>query len=90
MAILHEKINVSIFHIKRMSIELEVVLRSNGLVKIEPYQCKEENLRLWSGIAKTQAVLAQTQLELNKGGQLLSVLYSLFHHNGWEIKGPVR
>ncbi|HEU4904159.1 MAG TPA: hypothetical protein VFT06_15240 [Flavisolibacter sp.] len=90
MAVLHEKITVSVFHIKRMNIELEVVLRSNGLVKIEPYRCKAENLRLWTGIAKTQGVLAQTQLELNKGGQLLSVLYSLFHHNGWEIMEPVR
>lgn len=89
MTILHEQCTVSIFRIRRMNIELQVVLRSNGLVKIEPYQCKEENLRLWSGIAKTQAVLAQTQLEMNKGGQLLSLLYSLFHHNGWEIKEPV-
>lgn len=89
MATLHDQITVSLFHIKRMNIELQVVLRSTGLVKIEPYQCKEENLRLWSGIAKTQAVLAQTQLESNKGGQMLSMLYALFRHNGWEIKEPV-
>jgi hypothetical protein len=82
-----EQVTISVFLIRRLNISLWVVLRSTGLVKIEPYQCKEENQRLWSVIAKTQTVLAQTQLEQNRGQQSqLSVLCTLFQQHGWEVK----
>ena len=82
-----EPVNISVFLIQRLSIALRVVIRSTGIVKIEPFQCKDENLRLWTVIANTQTVLAQTRLAQNKEGRLpLSVLCSLFQQLGWEIR----
>lgn len=73
------------FFIKRLHVELEVVLYTTGLVKVEPYRCKAGNLRLWSGIAKTQAVLAQTRLEANKSDPPLEILHRLFQQGGWHV-----
>lgn len=66
--------------------ELMVNLRSTGLVKIEPYRCKDENLRLWSSIAETQTVLAQTKLGLKNNEDQLQLLFMLFQQGGWEVK----
>jgi len=81
-----QQITISVFLIKRLNVELLVLLRSTGSVKVEPYQCNEENLRLWSGIAKTQMVLAQTQLEQNRSVHQVNLLYALFQHGGWEVR----
>lgn len=86
-AIPSQQVTSCVFLIRRLNIALQVVIRSTGLVKVEPFQCKDENLRLWTSIAKTQSVLAQTRLEQRKEGQLpLPVLYDLFQQHGWEIK----
>jgi hypothetical protein len=79
-------VTVSVFLIRRLNVELKVIYRSSGLVKIEPYQCKETNLRLWLSIAQTQTVLAETKLQSNKGGNHLQSLQALFQHDGWELK----
>ena len=57
-----QQVTVNVFIIRLLHIELMVVVRSTGLVKIDPYQCRQENLRLWTGIAKTQTLLAQATL----------------------------
>lgn len=85
-ATMSQLITVSVFLITRLHVELVVNLRSTGLVKIEPYRCKDENLRLWSGIAKTQTVLAQTKLGLQNSEDQLQLLFSLFQQGGWEVK----
>ena len=86
-ATMPQLVTVSVFLIKRLHVELMVNLRSTGLVKIEPYHCKEQNLRLWSGIAQTQTVLAQTKLgDLKKNEDQLPLLLSLFQQGGWEVK----
>jgi hypothetical protein len=81
-----QQITVNIFLIKKLNVELQVVFRSTGLVRIEPYQCKEENIRLWSVIAETQTVLAQTQLNANRSDNNLDRLYTVFQHNGWQVR----
>ena len=83
---MYQQERLNTFLIKRLNVELIVVLYSTGLVKISPYRCKAENQRLWSGIAKTQSVLAQTQLEMNKGLRSLEVMYTLFQQSGWEVR----
>ena len=80
---------IAVFLIQRFSIELQVMLLADGHVKIEPYQCKEENIRLWSGIAKTQTVLAQSQIDVNRGGHYFAILQAHFQHRGWEVKGAL-
>jgi hypothetical protein len=80
------QVTVNVFIIRRLHIELMVVVRSTGLVKIDPYQCRQENLRLWTVIAKTQTLLAQATIELHKNSRHLPLLHSLFRSDGWEIK----
>ena len=79
------QITIHVFLIRRLNIELRVVLRSTGLVTVAPHQCKEENLRLWTGIAKTQTILAQGHLEQNRNAKLLDRLAALFQSSGWEV-----
>ena len=81
-----QHVTINVFLINRLNVELTVVLRSTGLVKIEPHHCSTENLRLWSGIAKTQTTLAQLHLQQSNGRNSLKVLHSLFQHRGWEVK----
>jgi hypothetical protein len=79
-------VTVSVFLIRRLHVELRVVVRSTGLVKIEPYQCKEENIRLWSGIANTQTVLAQSKLSSSDSKNHLDVLQTVFRQSGWDVE----
>lgn len=85
-ATMSQFVTVSVFLITRLHVELMVNLRSTGLVKIEPYRCKDENLRLWTGIAKTQTVLAQTKLGMKNNEDQLQLLFSLFQQEGWVVK----
>lgn len=80
------QVTVNVFLIKRLNVVLMVVFRSTGLVKVEPYQCKEENLRLWAGIAKTQMTLVQIHLQQSKERNQLQLVQSLFQHGGWEVE----
>ena len=79
------QITTQVFLMQRLGVTLLVMYRSSGLVKIEPFSCKSENLRLWTGIATTQAVLAQMQLSLNKGQQPVTVLANVFRKGGWNL-----
>jgi hypothetical protein len=83
---LPEQVTIRVFLIKQFNMELQVVHRSTGLVKIEPYKCKEENLRHWTVIAKSQTFSAQAQLQMNKGRQMPEVLVSYFENDGWDVK----
>jgi hypothetical protein len=85
-ATMTQQITIHVFLIRRLNIELCVMLRSSGLVKVEPYQCKDEHLRLWTGIAKTQTLLAQALLEQEKAENPLRLLYALFQNNGWQVR----
>lgn len=76
------------FLIKRFQITLKVELSANGLVRVEPYQCKSADLRLWAGIAKTQNLLAQSKLELRKGERPFLILHMLFKQDGWTVYVP--
>jgi hypothetical protein len=73
------------FLVRRHNVELLVVLRPSGLVNMEPYQCKAENLRLWTVIAKTQMVWAQAQLANDKDKNSAAVLPACFQKSGWEV-----
>lgn len=79
------QLTIQVFLIQRLGVTLLVTYRSSGLVKVEPFACKSENLRLWTGIATTQAVLAQMQLSLNKGQQPITVLTNVFQKGGWYL-----
>jgi hypothetical protein len=80
-----QEVAIRMFLIRRLNVNLQVILRSSGLVRIEPYGCKKENLRLWTGIATTQSALAQLQLEQNRESNQYDLLCSLFQRGGWEI-----
>lgn len=81
-----QQVITNLFLIRRLTVQLLVTLRSTGLVKIEPFQCKPEQMRLWSSIANTQTTLAQLQLEQTEGGDNVAILYALFQRGGWDIK----
>jgi hypothetical protein len=77
------------FLIQRSVVKLKVSILPSGLVSIEPYQCKPENLRLWQTIARTQATLAQLQLEANKTSSPYPILFATFEKQGWDIKHEI-
>jgi hypothetical protein len=72
------------FLIRRFNIVLNVVLYESNLVQVEPFRCTKENFRLWSGIAKTQALLAQTQLAFEPTASPLQALITRFKQDGWD------
>jgi hypothetical protein len=74
-----------LFIIKRARIELRVILQPNGTVSIVPHNCKPENLRLCSVIARTQNALVQIKLDTNKETQLDTFLLSFFDGEGWDV-----
>ena len=80
------QLTADFFIIASHNVELMVVLQSDGWVKLEPYQCKEANMRLWAVIAKTQTALAQIQLQGHKGNHPLRFLQTLFQSSGWDVK----
>lgn len=80
-----EQHTTPVFLIERLGITLLVIYQSSGLVKIEPFFCKLENRRLWSGISTTQAALAQAQLGQRKQKDPVVVLREVFHQAGWNI-----
>ena len=74
------------FLIQRSVVQLKVTLLKSGVVSIDPYNCNEENLRLWRIIARTQTAYAQSCLDSNKTASPYSLLLSTFDKQGWNIK----
>ena len=74
------------FLIQRSVVTLKVKIQASGIVSVEPYKCKPENLRLWNTIARTQATMAQAQIDANKSASPFSILFTTFDRHGWDIK----
>ena len=74
------------FIIKKSTIALKIAFSSPDSVRIEPYQCKEENLRLAESIAKVQTAIAKLHLQAHKKALPQTLLLSFFDQKGWDVE----
>ena len=77
------------FLVKRHNVVLKVSLQSNQNIVIEPYNCTQENKRLWSVVAQTYKTMAQVAVDNNRAADPYSLLYSVFDSKGWDISNII-